>query len=292
MAYETGTASDYQDLQNRIVTFVTTNSDLVANNQNWELLKQDGTSCYLKAPGLSGTESIYCGLDVISNATNDYYNMLLYGSRGFVANEPLSAQPFSGRHVILLWNKSIKYWLIANGQRLIIVAKISTNYEMAYVGKIFPYATPKQYPYPLLIAGTGSKTTLRWDSNEDHHTSLQSPYGGSDGATGRLYLNDGESALTTSSYRSSSEICINPNKRSYKNIIVQQNTDGTYTLIPFVLYSDKDGGNILGEIDGIYWVTGHNNASENIITIDNVDYLVVQNTFRTGWQDYCAVALV
>jgi hypothetical protein len=46
-----------------------------------------------------------------------------------------------------------------------------------------------------------------------------------------------------------------------------------------------------GEIDGVYAVSGFNNASENTVTIDGIPYLVVQNLHRTARYYYAAIKL-
>jgi hypothetical protein len=80
------------------------------------------------------------------------------------------------------------------------------------------------------------------------------------------------------------------------------NLDGTYPLLPIVLHSDEGNSgvypnitivnpNIWGELDGVLAVTGHANASENIITVGRTDYLVVQNINRTTKTDFFAVKL-
>ena len=46
---------------------------------------------------------------------------------------------------------SIPYWFLADGRRVIIVAKITTVYEHAYLGFLDAYATPGEWTYPLVV---------------------------------------------------------------------------------------------------------------------------------------------
>src|SRR5690606_34479125 len=77
MAFEIGTATDYRDLLDRFHAFITTNPDLVAANQQWQALRwttdAQNKELILKAPGLAGTEEIYCGIRTSESATSGYY---------------------------------------------------------------------------------------------------------------------------------------------------------------------------------------------------------------------------
>ena len=61
-----------------------------------------------------------------------------------------------------------------------------------------------------------------------------------------------------------------------------------YPLTAIVLY---DGTALYGEIDGLYHVSGFSNASENIVTIDGVNHLVLQDVATTGIGNYLALRL-
>jgi hypothetical protein len=62
-----------------------------------------------------------------------------------------------------------------------------------------------------------------------------------------------------------------------------------YPLLPVTLNDSTP--NIYGELDGIYFVSGFNNAVENTITIGGDTYLVVQDVWRTSHIDYYAMKL-
>lgn len=82
-----------------------------------------------------------------------------------------------------------------------------------------------------------------------------------------------------------------------------------FTLEPLVLYDSTDVrlfsqiisyfgvhsynnvGNIYGELDGIYSVSGFGNASENIIVSGGKNYLVFQDGINCGVQDFFAMRL-
>ncbi|USR40000.1 hypothetical protein L1F06_000765 [Ectopseudomonas hydrolytica] len=65
-------------------------------------------------------------------------------------------------------------------------------------------------------------------------------------------------------------------------------TDNIYHLLPIELH---DAANIWGSLDGIFYITGFNNAVENTLVIDGDDYVVIQDVSRTGHTDYYAMRL-
>lgn len=77
MAYETGTATDYLDLLDKLRVFLTSNASLVAAGQQWQVLRWQTDNngekeLILKAPGLAGTDNIYCGILTKSDANVPY----------------------------------------------------------------------------------------------------------------------------------------------------------------------------------------------------------------------------
>ena len=62
-----------------------------------------------------------------------------------------------------------------------------------------------------------------------------------------------------------------------------------YTLTPVVLSNATSG--LFGELDGIYHVSGFNNAVENTIELDGIQYVVMQDVWRTGHIDYYAIRM-
>src|ERR1700733_2806807 len=177
MSATNGTATDYLDLLNKLRTFLTTDSTLVSLGQNWTELKTNSTpytrvegspaatnvvefESYLEAPGLSTTEQIFINIGAYTNGSAGLFNWRMTGALGFITGNTWFLQPgISPQAFMYLWNSSIPYWFIANGQRVIVVAQVSGNFEMCYLGKFLPDATPGQYPYPVFIGGTGGDAT-------------------------------------------------------------------------------------------------------------------------------------
>jgi hypothetical protein len=157
MAYETGTADDYVDLLDRLHTFVTLT---IPVGERWIAERYDTggpVELILKGPG-SGSDEIFVGIKSIADGVGDYQNWKIGGMTGYLDAEIFENQPgYSGDSPspihLTLWNSSIPYWFIANGRRIIAVAKISTRYVWTYLGYPNAYASPGQYAYPLIVSG-------------------------------------------------------------------------------------------------------------------------------------------
>lgn len=292
MAVETGTATDYADLFTRLRTFLTTNAELVAAGQNWTELahKTDGTyleESYLRGPGLSGTDEIYVQVGRQESLPGDWFNWVLAGGINY---EPLNSwgnQAGKSSNVVLtLWNSAIPYWFIANGRRFIVVAKVSTVYVAAYAGLILPYATSTEYPYPIYI-GANSPSDVRWSNTSSSTGNFW------DCAEGSAFMRHVDGTWYPVRNTSTTGGLTWPWTGFTRDYIDFPITDmsGGHPLMPAIILNTQFGGLVAGEFDGVFHTTGYGTASENIITADGTPYLVVQNVFRTGRQNYAAIKL-
>jgi hypothetical protein len=265
----------------------------------------------LRAPGLAGADQIFVGVTTFENATADYYNWRLGGFTGFNNALLFGAQPGVNQNTfLLLWNSPIPYWFVANGRRVIIVTKISTNYMMAYLGFINPYPSPNQYPYPLAIGGSfaisgeplATDTAWRWSStfitaNNFPMSSKWDPGGGviADNTSSlRLRKPNGIwMALNTgfnAAYQDTDNSTIWPYMAGMINLQQNLGPAAQSPLLPVILHDNTP--EVYGELDGVLATSGQAIASEDIIQESGSDHLVVQNIFRTGRNSYCAVKLV
>lgn len=268
-----------------------------------------------QAPGNAGTDAIYCGALTFNNTTADYWNWRLGGFTAFDANLNWDAQAGfmgtlsttqgpQGSPIAALWNGSIPYWFIGSGRRVIVISKVSTVYEMVYLGFINTYPSPNQFPYPLLIGGSMAfnsepaitSPTFRWSDQSNSHCSF--PFGNlfqigtTDKISGcRLRRADGAWRGFSGSSSEGSGGCLFPYGQNMLNI--KPNLDGSYPLFPVVLYETNTlAPNVYGELDGVVATTGQGNSVESTITVAGVTYLVIQNVFRNTVTSFCAVRLI
>lgn len=321
MAWTTGTATNAADFYSKLITFLTTDTDLVTAGENWSVV-WTGSGSYANdkvicGPGLSGDDEIYIGMRLESDAANDRFSILVCGLTGYEA----SAVRFN-EHVnpstpvrMFLDSNSTTYWFVASGRRFVAINKITTVYEAVYAGLYLPYAFPTTYPYPMFVggsSGSGVYFSNTWRSTLDYHRHFTNPVAYTpDGYLSQAFfidplgnwapvVNNGTRS-TNSPYmapiRAGTGLFANPTGHDYgygyatMTERMQACFDGSMALTPMTLVTQGDADVTFGILDGVYMVPGVGNGAENIITVDSVDHLVVQNVFRTSTNDYWALKL-
>lgn len=282
--------------------FSTTQGQMAAAGNAWiyQGTDTDGRH-WLKATGLTGTESIYFNAYTYQNVGTDVYSIGLSSATGFNALTTHAYQPGKSPTCwTALWNTDTPYWFVANGQRVVFVTKVSTTYHAGYVGKFFPYATPSEYAYPVYVGGETNDAALRWSSVSESFRHFSDP-----GAySAYMFFPSGHWREIGNWYETSGEAQWSINRAMWPysgtNIgghtvnrlrELRDNIDGSYTLLPLIPHANSPEVGVYGELDGCYYVSGYNNAAENIITVDGVDHLVVQNIHRTQRYNYWALKL-
>jgi hypothetical protein len=292
--------------------FVATDAFTFAVCPPWTSLRRTaGVEMIWKAPGNGGLDQIIVGAKVFSDVGGDYYNWRLGGfsafNSGAVFNQQAGYVGGAGQSrpspVLTLWNSTIPYWIIANGRRVILIAKVSTVYVTAYLGLINTYMAPGAFPYPLVVGGNlafsiepavGSPS-WRWSYTGAEMRNFPIPFATSmtsdfqsslmlrlaAGAWRGFDIANGEAAL--------GQVWPYTYADQGTNYDWRPNLDGSYPLLPVVLADPAP--NIYGELDGVYATTGFSQGSENTITIGGIHYLVVQNVFRNTKADFFAVRL-
>lgn len=260
----------------------------LAELNGWETLRYDDSGpvreLIMKGEGLDGDREIFVGMRAYQNASADCYNLSVAGFTGYVPGNAFTAQPGYFESGIPAHNNRIDYWLVVNAQRIAFGLKVGTPvYEHGYAGLFLPYATPGQYPYPLAVGGmlAGVPETRFSDT-------LHSMY-----VKGRR---DNFKIRTVGGTWAAVDVLpwTGPFQAAGRNFvagspITLRDTDDHYHLLAAVL--NDSGPNLYGELDGVHFISGFNNAVENTLEINGEDYVVMQDVARTGFTDYYALRL-
>jgi len=281
MPYETGTASGHYDLLAKIKAFVTSTIIMGAGNE-WTVERDDTTGdnheLILNGPGLTQTEEIFVGIKTYQDVANDYYNFKIGGFTGYSSGDSFEAQPgSSGMKGVPLWDASIPYWLVANGQRIIVAANIEAVYQTFYIGKINPYASPNQYPYPLAVV------SMLTSDAATRYSDTAYGFGFKNGDTNAFVIRDNAGTWVPAKTWPWQNDFIGGDLESLRD------TGGVYPILPIVVWETTP--NHYGEFDGIYYISGFSMAVEDTMTISGDTYVVMRNAWRTGFQDYVAIKL-
>jgi len=273
-----------------------------------------GTDEYIWcAPGNDGESEIYVGMLRFRNDTADYDNVRMGGFTGYLPAETFMNQAGPCTRPVMpgLRIGSIPYWFIANGRRVMVFIKCTTVYAGAYLGFIDQYWRPEQWPYPLAVCGSmawgnepgAASTGWRYSYQGIDHVMIlfsnhQSLSGTSDNSFAlRLRRPDGRWRGFGINNAASTNILTSAYVWPYNGdrfANVRPDLNGAYTLFPINLSEDESGRTYpvqYGEMDGLYAVTGFENAPENIIVAGRTKYLVMQNAYRNTYRDFFAIKL-
>jgi hypothetical protein len=316
-----GGESGYDLLLTALRDFLTTNATLVSLSQNWVLEKEETISTYsisgiqsqpsytgnfrdlyLRGPGLAQQDNIHVNIRAYESVPSSLFNWYIQGATAFDTNEAWENQPGNniqdeGSCFFTLVNSLIDYWFIANGRRFIVVCKIEGDFYVSYNGLFLPYGLPSEYPYPMFVSGTtrGAAFNHAYSLNRNFYNTR---YQGYQYANCRVPSTEW-AQVGNSDYSGTAIPYValwpwhkeTPTNATYN---LHGNRDGSYTLLPAVLFTGEDGESCLGDMQGVYYVPGTGQidlSAEDTITIGSFDYLIVQNVALSDRSNYAALKL-
>lgn len=309
------------ELVKTVVTFLT-DSNNFSNGNQWTLLKPAtidaiDTEVIIKGVG-DGQDSIYVGMKIEDGVDVGQKDLVLNGYAGYDEKLDWDEQPGAISHAKLPTmpfadSSRLSCWLTANTSRFIIVAQMSTQYECCYVGFMKPVAVQRQYPYPLVVAGSYIQGKS-WASQTPGHSGFTNP--GSDSYAGlgafgnlltdnanqdtsgfRLRRPDGawRSALNKTSSDTAAKferLCVWPQNTEPTNVLTVLDNSLTIEniiMFPCLLYETHPEG-IVGQLDGVYFVGNREDlSSKDTIIHDNKPYKVFSNVFRRDTDEYYTI---
>lgn len=252
----------------------------LAEANGWVTLRYDDSieprELILKGEGLSGTEEIFIGFRSYQSVGADYYNITAAAFVGYIPSNPFTSQPGYYECGVPTHNLSIGYTILANPQRIALGLKVGTPvYVAGYAGKILPFARPDQYSYPVAVGGmfVGPSPTRFSD------TTQSIPFKGSRGN----FVIRNQAGAWVQPY------CWPWTAQSLTGENNLRDTGGIYPCSRVILHNNND--TLIGALDGISHVPGFGNAVENTIEEGGTDHFVLQDAYRTGFDDYFAMEL-
>ncbi|UQY32658.1 hypothetical protein K8U54_12980 [Pseudomonas fulva] len=253
-----------------------------ASANGWQVLRYDVASpnrqLILKGVGYTGEEEIFVGFRTYQNADADYYNLLAGVFTGYVPGNSFDTQPGARLSGVPAHNNRIDYWLTLNPQRIALAMKVGTPvYESCYVGKFLPYARPSQYPYPVVCSGMldGAAAIRFSNTNPEVH--------------GMGYRGNSLRLGMRSNDQWRNAWCYPWGNSSLAGLTQLRDTEGVYSPVPVELHGNTS--DVWGALDGIFSISGFNNAVENTFVLDSFNHVVIQDVGRVGFTDYFAMRL-
>lgn len=309
MATEHGFSSGNDHLLfTRLKTFALANG--------WTALEDDGSKLWLEGEG-GGSDHIIVGAMLFDDVPNDNHCWILQGAIGWTSGLSFHNQqgtipgpnyPALGLVKPTPTNaNAIEYWFTGDSYYISILAKVAGTYQWCYLGWALPYATPDEWPYPLVIGGStfvDSNVTpnapIRYSNTDERTAAFWRPRQLNSNA-GQLCVRSASSWVRPverqAGARASAcegvwpwmETAHGEQDEGWR--YVSQNYDASYPCVDaeIVQQVGSKEGNIFGTLRGIRWVSGFGQSPENVVTIDGDDHIVAPNIFRTGTDQWCAM---
>lgn len=190
-------------------------------------------------------------------------------------------------------NEQFNYFIFSNTYRIIVVCKLSIDYQSMYLGFLNPVSSERQYPYPMYVAGNNILGKPAWPSN------LTSSYVFPTKGSGWLRRADGVWREFEAPY--SENISANSlgalfpydcnNTSLVPNYTEEVTTDVDFLLMPVILHTNNPV-DMNGLLRGTYWISGTRDvAAEQIVVIDGNQYMIFDAGQTRGNNSYFCVLI-
>jgi hypothetical protein len=311
MASISGTADGAEDLWGVLLGFIQQNGWVIVDRDAKQSDVQTALDCVqLKGEDASGQGAIYVHLIYQKKTTDDIWSIQMEGSAGWLpgsdvtlfGQNPQNSYKDVGTSTTVivrtpLHRNPIQYWITASPRRFMGAFRHNDRWGALYCGFILPYGTPKQWPYPLWIAGNNVTT-------DDYKTITNGcPWGASSVVSGMLYCPSGRWQSTPISAGPTNGrgygIMMWPwtlsqsNARLpyYKPIVDKSGVEQYALLNPIFYCANASEYGTFGEPDGLCQVTGWGASGGDTLTAGGQSWLMVQREMSTANQTAAAMIL-
>lgn len=246
----------------------------------------------MHSTGVSGDKDIYVGFETYQSLGNDYYNISLTYFTGYVNGNTFDTQPGKMTKSMCAHNIDLYYWLFVSKDYVNIGLDIASNacFDAGMVGLMSPYATPGEYPYPIMVFGTlNEKPATRYSTT--HYIGLRGRIASSSYDNFSIRMIDGEDYEDAVVYPYYSEFIGDSaaTQSGPAENLDLRDTEGEYHLVPLIIIRQQV--DTYGEIEGFFFISGFNNVAGNTLTVDGFNYIVLRDTTRTDFDDYLAMRI-
>ncbi len=297
MAYSTGTATGLADLHAIIRTFALANG--------WvDVYYSAGEGWIGKGEGDNGNDEVYVEISTYFAPSISTWTFDLGGAMGYRPGTT-TLEDFVNpchRRYLALWDSTMQYWLTVNGRRISFVIKVGTKYASCYLGLVRPLGTQEQIPYPMFIGGSyNTRLSHTVSTNQafwgDRSQSMLGP-GGQPYGYGQNYP---YTIATSQSYVFPWADGTEASGQG-QNLQCGPTLDGSYLIQPsFPMYRAWSNFQpdaqirhylqLLGQLDGMYHVSGYGQSAENVIQVGADNYMCFPAYDSTELDEWIAFEL-
>jgi len=277
--------------------------DKVVQGEPWG---SDCQECILHNTGLSGLENVLIGIREwkyaagASNAwdLNGYTTFIddqfwnISGDQHLRTPYDTAWEHFTQLPVLPLIDDTMYYWFFADEQRIIVVAKVQSNYESCYLGFGDRFGSPTDYPYPLIIKGSSFGNLAFSSTSNNHHSMVDNIKGNNSSIiiySSLVVKPDNSWGVPTPN---TLDIKFHPMRDWMATGIIAETPTLKQVLVSPVTVIDQASQAVLSEMDQVIHIGGVGVQSEDEIEGPNgLTYKIFQNVFRTEYNDFFGVAI-
>lgn len=315
MATVNGVASNYLDLLTKLRDFLVANGWVQIGGTASGAITSDSEFVSLKALGLTGDDEILMTLQTTSVPASNAYALRLRGHTAYVnpgVNQPGSDSPWV---YLLTLNSPIEYWIVANGRRFILIAKVSSRYDAMYGGFILPEHLPSDWSYPLFVGASCAVGNVPQASDAMYHSNFWNTYSfgtpaNNDTPTSAYLFSpiqawvpvrNGYSSTSLGVEVNTGRITVPWNTASLQNVrrqiddapwvrqgqlaAVSKTPSGTIDI------NVPEGGAFYGSFDGVYYTPSFGATAEQETVIGGTTFKMFPNISRTSVGQFAAIKM-
>lgn len=298
MACLNESASSVPELLRKIVSFLidAANFDI---GKNWVLMSPESIDAIdnnvgiiLKGVG-DGDDEVYVGMKAVPYGTAGQVDIVLNGYAGYDAGLSWEEQPgciylANLPTVPLVAETLLTFWLSANTRRFVFVVELSTQYESCYLGLMNPIAIENQYPYPLMVGGSGYRG-LAWTDMSTSHSAFMCP---APTGSSSMCIRRPDGSWRYGNNQQLGDLCVWPTNISPVNTLTVLDdllTLENVILYPMYLYENNPVG-MVAQFDGVYWIGNRSDIStKDTVIYQDKNYKVFNNVSRRDNDSYFTI---
>jgi len=275
----------------------TTTDDVAANpfGAGWN-------EVILHNTGLSGQENVLVGVREWKYVAGGAYGWDLNGYTAYNAGQTWNAS--GAQHGLTSYSATwehwdqlpmlpcidatMYYWLYSNSQRIVLVVKVSSQYESIYLGFGRRFGLPSDYPYPLIIKGSAYGDVLASDVTE-RRTYIAHNVWTANGYP-LLAVSPGNSFIVSGGASYAQGVKVEPRAifDAAAGTLGLTKTSGRVMRTP-VYMTQPAQSRCLMDLDGVSHLAGQAILSEDTVIADGKKHRIFQNIFNTTYYDFLSV---
>lgn len=153
MAFTSGTATDYLDLLDELQTFLAAEGWTVH-----DYVSGSAGKLRVEGPGTGSGRRVFVNIYPNVDAPASIYSWRVRGAINYSSGalEGMNLGEMDRPVYFNLWNAALNYWFYVTDRRFVVVVQCGTVFMSLHAGFFLPWASPAQYPFPLLIAADNS----------------------------------------------------------------------------------------------------------------------------------------